>query len=148
MSAALSAGKTLLEADVTLLATATGGVYDLTELGRLGLNRSNSAAASAWDSTGIIKPCLVIKTRSSLPLEGLGDDAAQIVAQREMLEVWAYADGSYTPIQTMLDRVFVLWQGRQLGGFVCRWAGNFAQTFDIELDAFVQRADYAVVSLK
>lgn len=145
MSATLAAAKVILEADSTLLATATGGVWDATELGRMGLNRTNAPAAF---TSGVIKPCIVLKLRSSVPIDGIADDEAKVVAQREMLEAWFYQDSGFAAINTMRDRVFADLQGEQLGGFVCRWAFDSAQLHDIELDANVMRVDYAVHSLK
>lgn len=148
MSASLAAAKTLLAADGTLTGYATGGIYNLTELGRLGLNRKNALAATAFDSNGNIKPCIVLKLRTSVAIEGLGDDANQIVAQREMIEVWLYEFAGYSSINLMRGRVFVDLQGKQLGGFACRWAFDGPQTQDLDVDANVMRVDYAVHSLK
>ena len=91
---ALSAAKTILEADATLLATATGGVWDFDETGRLGLSRT--LTGGAFDSNGILKPCLLLKLRSSTPDSILADDATKYVSVREMLEVWFYQDTGYS----------------------------------------------------
>lgn len=147
MSNTLANAKTLLEADATLLALATGGIWDWDETGRMGINRSNATTAAAFTS-GIIKPCLLLKLRSSVPFGEIADDPAQLVSARDMLEVWAYQDGGYSTIKSMLARVYTLLQGKQLGGFACRWAMDIQPTRDIEMDANVERADYAVVYLR
>lgn len=147
MSTTLASAKTLLEADATLLALATGGIWDWDETGRMGINRSNSATSAAFTS-GIIKPCLLLKLRTSVPFGGIADDASRVVSTREMLEVWAYQDNGYSTIKSMLSRVFVLLQGQQLGGFVCRWALDVQPGRDVDLDASVERADYAVITMK
>lgn len=144
MSDTLANAKTLLEADATLLALATGGVWDFDETGRMGLGRTNTTAAF---TDGKIKPCVLLKLRSSVPFGEIADDAAQIVSARDMLEVWAYQDIGYATIKSMLDRVYTLLQGKQLGGFSCRWAGDIQPLRDIDMDANVQRRDFAVVFL-
>lgn len=141
-------GKALLEADTAnLVLLATGGIWDWDETGRLGINRSNAATATAF-TNGIIKPCLLLKLRTDLPYGEIADDVEQVSGARAMLEVWAYHDSNYAAIKAMLDRVFTLWQGKRLGGAVCRWAGTYQLPRDIELDACVERADFAVVYVK
>lgn len=141
----LSSAKTLLEADTgNLVALATGGIWDWDETGRMGLNRNNTLTTAAWTS-GIIKPCLLLKLRSSVPFGDIADDASRITGVRDMLEVWAYQDSGYSTIRSMLDRVYTLLQGQQLGGFVCRWAGDIQPPRDIEMDANVERSTFAVI---
>lgn len=147
MSDTLANAKAILEADATLLALATGGIWDWDETGRMGINRSNAATAAAW-ANGIIKPCLLLKLRTSVPFGGIADDAAQVVSARDMLEVWGYQDSGYATIKSMLGRVYTLLQGKQLGGFSCRWAMDIQPTRDLELDASVERSDYSVIWLK
>lgn len=139
----LATVKAVLEADATLLLTATGGVWSWDETGRMGLNRTNTPGAF---TNGIIKPCVLVKASTDLPVDGIADDPAQVVGMRERIECWFYADNSFTAIDSMKDRVFVLLHGKQLAGtFVCRHAGDFGQFRDIDLDAFTLRSDYAVI---
>lgn len=150
MSDILANAKAILEADTgafNLVALAEGGIWDWNETGRMGINRTNTLTAVAF-SGGILQPCLLLKLRSGVPFGGIADDEATIVSARDMLEVWAYQDNSFLRIKPMLDRVYTLLQGKQLGGFSCRWAMNIQPTRDTELDAFVERSDYAVVWLK
>lgn len=137
--------KTVLEADATLLATATGGVWSFDETGRLGLNRSNAAAAAAFTS-GIIKPCVFLRAVTDTPFGDIADDAAQVVSMREVVSVMFYQDGGFTTIETMMARVFTLLHGKQFTGtFVCRHALDSGQLYDTDLDASVRRSDYAVI---
>lgn len=143
---ALSAAKALLEADATLLTTATGGVYDYDETGRLGINRT---LTSAFDSNEIIKPCILIKSRSSEPTLGIVDEGARYQSVNEMLEVWFYEDDGYSNIETMRDRVWTLLHAVQLSGtFMCLWAGDIRQARDTDLDASVERSVYQVTTKK
>jgi len=147
MSTTLASAKAILEADSTLLALATGGIYDYDETGRMGINRTNSATSSAY-SGGIIQPCLLLKLRTSVPFGDIADDVRQVTGARDMLEVWAYQDNGYSTIKSMLDRVYMLLQGKQVGGAVCRWALDLQPLRDVEMDANVERADYAVVYVR
>jgi hypothetical protein len=148
MTATLANAKAILEADATLLALATGGIWDWDETGRMGINRSNTLTAAAFTS-GIIKPCVLLKLASSVPFGGIADDEAKLVSVREMLEVWAYQHTGYSTIKSMLDRAFTLLQGEQLGGFSCRYAQKVQPpTRDIEMDASVEYDRYAIIALK
>ncbi len=141
---ALSAAKAILEADATLLATATGGVWSFDETGRLGLSRTLTPAA--FDSTGRIKPCVLLKVRSRGPFGGIADGGSQFVATREVLEVWLYEDTGYANIDIMRDRVFTLLHNVQLSGsFACLWEWDVRGARDTDLDASVERSDYAVI---
>lgn len=148
MTATLANAKTILEADsANLVLLATGGIYDWDETGRMGIGRNNAATAAAFTS-GIIKPCLLLKLRTSVPFGGVADDSLKVVSTREMLEVWAYQDSGYSTIKSMLDRVYALIQGERLGGYVCRWAMTLELLRDVEMDANVERSDFAVIVLK
>jgi len=145
---ALSAAKAILEADTaTLVAAATGGIYDLDETGPQGINRTITPAA--FDANGIIKPCILLKLRSSEPDPYLADEGARYVGVREMLEVWFYEDDGYSNIETMRNRVWALLHAVQLSGtFMCLWAGDVRNQRDTELDANVERSTYQVTTSK
>jgi len=144
---ALSAAKALLEADATLLATATGGMWDFDETGRLGINRTTTPAA--FDANEILKPCVLLKLRSSEPNPLLQDEGARYSGVREMLEVWFYEDDGYSNIETIRDRVFSLLHAVQLSGtFMCLWAGDVRGPRDSDLNASVERSTYQVATKK
>lgn len=138
----LSTVKAVLQADATLASAATGGIYDDGEAGRLGLNRSTTPAA--FDDKGRIKPCILLKVRSTAPA---GIDHDQYTAVREVLEVWFYEDRGYATIETMRDRVFSLLHAQQLANtFGVLWQSDVRGGRDIELDACVERSEYAIFS--
>lgn len=148
MSNTLANAKTILEADTgNLVLLATGGIWDWDETGRMGINRSNTLTAAAFDTTTkIIKPCLLLKLASSVPFGDIADDPAQLVSARDMLEIWAYQHTGYSTIKSMLDRVYTLIQGKQLGGFSCRRAQKVQPAFrDTEMDASLEYDRYAVI---
>lgn len=137
----LSAAKTILEADATLLATATGGIWSIDEAGRMGLNRTNTP--SAFDSSGIIKPCVLLRARAMVPDFILRDDSNQYNSARQILECYFYQDNAYTSIVTMRDRVYVLLNMKQLTGtFLVSWAGHSGEQFDYDINACVERSEY------
>jgi hypothetical protein len=143
----VSAAKTILEADETLAAAATGGIWDLDEAGPNGINRTTTP--DAFDDNEIIKPCVLLKLRSATPDGALEDEGAQYVSVREVLEVWFYEDDGYSNINTMRDRVYTLLHATQLTGtFKVLWAGDVRNQRDTELDANVERSEFAVHTYK
>jgi hypothetical protein len=133
--------KTVLEADGTLTAIATGGIYDYDEIGRTGINRTSAPAA--FDSNELIKPCILIKLRSDIPDGALMDDALQYVTSRQIYEIWLYQDTGFDSIDAMIARVFVLLHGVQIAGtFQVHWLGDATPFRDDEIDANVNRSDY------
>lgn len=143
----VSAALAVLEADDTLVAAATGGIYDLDETGPNGISRTTTPAA--FDDNEIIKPCVLLKLRSATPDGFLVDEAAQYVSVREVLEAWFYQDSGYDSINTMRDRVFTLLHAQQLSGtFMVLWAGDVRNQRDTNLDANVERSEFAVHTYK
>jgi hypothetical protein len=136
--------KARLEADATLLAIATGGVWDYDETGRLGINRGNTTAA--FDATtGVIKPCVLVRARSAVPDFILRDIDGQYNSVRQVVEIWMYQDSGYTTIETMKSRVYALLNATQVtGAFFVSWAGDIGEQFDYDLNACVERSDYLV----
>lgn len=134
----------ILAADATLLATATGGVHTFNSTGRLGINRTN--VPNAFDGNGIIKPCVLVRLRSSNPDPAIQDDDGQYVAARSMVECWLYQDSGYTAIETMHDRIYALLHAKRFGGlFRCEWAGTIRSQYDYEINASVERADWLCI---
>ncbi len=140
----LSTVKALIEADATLLATATGGVWDYDETGRMGPSRTTTP--TAFDGYGRIKPCVLLKTRDRVPDGALVDDADQLTSYRQILEVWLYEDKGYANIDTMADRVYALLHGKRLSGtFHVAWTGDLRPgQRDLDLDTNLQRSDYLI----
>lgn len=141
---ALAAIKAILEADATLLATATGGVWDWDEAGRQGLSRTTTPAA--FDADGIIKPCVLLRARAEVPDYMLADDANQYVSVRQVIEAWLYQDAGYATIGTMKLRIYRLLHAQRLvGTFQVLWQGDAQPSRDLQLDASVERSDYLAV---
>jgi hypothetical protein len=142
--------KAVLVVDATLLTTATGGVYIWADTNRMGL--SIETVPAAFDATtGLIKPCLLIKGRGERPDGGIADDTAQQVSTLETVEIWFYEDTGYTNIEAMRARVYKLLHGKHFNSSIfVRWAGDpLAQMRDEEMgNVSVERSDYDVRSIK
>lgn len=128
----------------------TGGIYTFDDTGRLGIGRLSTAAA--FDSTsGLLKPCCVVKARDENPDQGVVDPAN--VSYRQVFELWFYDDGASTTatITAAISRAFTLLNEQMIGTDknVLLWAGNFfVGQRDKSLDyAHVRRSDYAVRAL-
>ncbi len=140
---AVSTVKAVLEADATLLATATGGVWDYDETGRLGINRTTTPGA--FGANGILKPCILVKGRSAVADGLLADDAAQYASVRETVELWLYEDAGTTAIETMASRARKDLHGVQLDGtFGCWWQQDIDGRDDT-MSASFRRSDYLIV---
>lgn len=143
----VSAAKAVLEADATLVALATGGIYDYAETGPDGISRT--ATPSAFDSNEIIRPCILLKSRGATPDGALTDEGTQYLSVREPLEAWFYEDTGYSNIEAMRNRVYTLLHAQQLTDtFKVLWAGDVRTQRDTSLDANVERSEFAVHTFK
>lgn len=138
--------KTLLAADSTLGAIATGGVYTITETGRTGLNRTKHPDAFV---NGVMKPTVLIKERATTEYEGIADEAAKYKSVRCVIEIWLYENDGYTNINQMRDRIFTLLHQTNLsGGGRLSWLFEIRQEYDNILMASVERVDYSCIYIK
>jgi hypothetical protein len=153
MSALETAVKAKLEADTgaggvkTLL---TGGLYTFVGTGRNGISRQTTSAA--FDATtGILKPCCVVKERALNPDGGARDTG--VASYRTVVELWFYddSDAASTTIASAAARAFDVLDGVMIGDtkWIPRWMGNPVQNErDRALDnALVLRSDYDVRGL-
>lgn len=132
----------LLAADATLVATATGEVWTLSDTGPDGLNRTTTPGA--FDSSGRIKPTVLVRARSS-GAEGPADEGERYQPLREMVEVWFYEHAGYAEIEAMRLRVMTLLHEQQIAGtFAVQWAGDVRNQYDDALQEHVERSEYVV----
>lgn len=106
---------TILNADATLLATLTGGVWKRETLGVEGVNRQTAAAA--FDATtGYLRPCALIAERATVPDGAVKDLMVRTISTRCVVEIYLYADSGagYTALDTAAARIYALLQGKQL----------------------------------
>lgn len=100
----------ILEADVTLMAILTGGVYTSGELGPLGITRDT--AEGAFDADGWLQPCALVKEAPTVSTSDVTDYEAQVQSARQRVEIWLYQDqGSYAALDSARARIYTLLQG-------------------------------------
>ena len=124
----------LLEADATLLATATGGVYESREINR-------TATPDAYDtSTGALLPCVVVAM--STPVDAGPHPDYRMV--QEWFFVYYYSpEGNLGAIDTMRERVRALIHQQRIAtvdvGTVweMRWADGIGDQYDDPLRALM-----------
>lgn len=139
---------TVLNADATLLATLTGGIFKVESIGIDGIDRTSAPAAFTG---GFLRPCALVRSRSFVPDGVLRDNIAKRQTVRETVEVYLYEDRTYTAIDTAKARVITLLMGHQ-----------FSDSFEVELvnivprmrepagplmNASMERLDFLVVSV-
>lgn len=136
--------QTTLEADVTLMAILTGGVFVSSEMGPYGFTRDTGAAA--FDSTtGLIKPCLYIKTRSNQDDDGINDGGSTTQSTRQINELYFYDDEhtGYAVIRSARSRVKALLHNKEIGTIYGLRRFNKVETaHDPTLNAALERDDY------
>ena len=123
--------ETRMEADATLMAILTGGVYVAGALGQGGINRTDTP--TAFDSTtGYLKPCALVRQRALVADLQVNDQIAQVASATQVVEIYVYQDGpAYTSIDSALSRLFTLFFGHQFNdSFPAEWIG----TLDRERD--------------
>lgn len=102
---------TLLLADATLVATLTGGILSKQVIGKMGIDRLNSATPNAYvlsNQKYVLRPLLVVRERSFVPTGRRVDVPGQEMGGRVVVECWFYAEDSYTALLTARERVFTL----------------------------------------
>ena len=136
--------RTLLIADTNLMNLLTGGVYTWDVTGKLFISRDNTATSAAFDTNGVLKPCCMVKIRSSVPVEAL-TDPLPLQGERSALELWFYQDNGYDTIESAKQRAFKLLHETCLDGYTLFHAGAPFQRTYTEEDfggAFLIRSDY------
>lgn len=118
-----------MEADATLMAILTGGVYVSGELGPLGINRTD--APGAFDGNGYLLPCALVRERPLVPDLEVNDYLEQVASATQVVEIYIYQDRGYSSIDAALDRLFVLFFGYQFNGtFPLEWLGTLNRERD------------------
>lgn len=140
---------TILLADATLVATLTGGILSKQAIGKMGIDRLNSATPNAYvlaNQKYSLRPILVVRERSFVPTGRRVDIEGQEIGGRAVIECWFYAEDSYTALLTARERVFTLLNMKSK-------AGIGAITFDNRIDglraeelnnAALLRDDYSI----
>lgn len=144
--------ETLLEADATLMALLTGGVFTKESTGVEGITRET--ATSAFDANGYLKPCALIRERELVPDNAVRDPMAQKTSAAQVVEVWLYADAGagYTAISSAKDRIYTMLEGYQFSGdgFEVQWVNSLGNLRDMGAlkNSCMSRIDFIVYSIK
>lgn len=121
--------ETRMEADATLMAILTGGVYAAGSIGLLGITRETTP--SAFDSNGYLKPCALVRQRPLIPDLQVVDFTVQAASATQVVEIYVYEDSGYTNIDNALNRLYTLFYGYKFSdSFPVEWLG----TLDRERD--------------
>lgn len=141
--------KTTLAAVSAISTALTGGIHTYEDTGRLGVNRDSVSAA--YDSTtGLLKPCCMVKERSETSDGGIRD--INVASTRRVIELWFYTDGdnTYDTLETVQRLAITALDEQMIGTSkrILRWFANPIQEKDPALDnACMLRSDYAVRGL-
>lgn len=107
---------TKLNADSTLLASLTGGLFRGETIKSVGINRTNTPTAYA--TAGTLKTLGVVRGRDINAIPAIKTPKAGIRMVRQVVEVYLYADADagWTTLNTAKDRVLALLDMKPLTG--------------------------------
>jgi hypothetical protein len=137
-----------MEADTTLMAILTGKVWASGEVGLEGITRD--AAPTAFDASGWLKPCALVRQRGNVPTFDVVDYDAQVTSARQIVEIWLYQDSGYAAIDAAMARLYTLFQGHIMAGtFEIRLANDVDRQRDTGAlaGASLRRLDFQVDSI-
>ncbi len=140
---------TRMAADATLMAILTGGVYKAETVGVEGITRESAAAA--FDASGYLRPCALVRQRGLIPDGNVIDPMAQVTSATRVVEVWLYQDRNYDQIDLALARIRALFQGYQFSdSFEVFWINTIDRQRDTGAlaNASLARIDFAVYSVE
>lgn len=151
---AIEAVQDLLQADSTLVALLTGGIYrydapnTVDATGKLAIRPdTHPAAFTNGASGGKLKPLVIIKSRGAQPQGDIDDPAERHISTQEVIECWFYRDriDGHAALRTAAERVYLTMRSRS----TIDWLFEGPQGYDPEFyqHAF-RRDDYRVVGSK
>lgn len=121
----------ILEADATLTAILTGGIYTGGEVGPLGITRDTEATDDAFDGDGWLLPCALVKEAAIVATADVTDYGEQVQSARQRVEIWLYQDRTYVALDSARARIRTLLMGRILDGtFELRLAQEWTRLRD------------------
>lgn len=106
---------TYLRADVPLMAILLGGIYEDGVIGVDGIRRgTGSPTADAFDESGFLRPCALVRQRGEVPFGGLSDQKSKHASTSQVVEVYFYEDRGHTAIDLARQRTYELLQSHRL----------------------------------
>ena len=137
----------VLNADPTLVAILTGGVYLYRDLGPEGINREDTP--DAFNSAGLMLPLVIVKGRGNIPTSFLRDEGAQYASTRQVIECWLYDDreAGWDTLKSAAQQIYALLHDRQVAGsFGMQWVNQVDEFREESMSwACSTREDYAVI---
>jgi len=133
-----------LQTDTTFNNLMTGGIYTYDETGRNGISLQGTPAA--YDD-GTLKPCVVIKERSSTPTNAIRSEAIRDFSYRAVLELWFYDDGAATldTLDSAKNRAIALLHDQRVTGAKVQLNSQMKNFRDPDLEgAHVLRLEFFV----
>lgn len=101
--------QTLLNANAPVTTILTGGIYTVNNLGYKGLSRHNPVCATAFNATGDLNPCAVIKGLGEKNSYDLNDQTTKFATVREMVQIFLYvhgAAGGFTTLKSASNAIY------------------------------------------
>ncbi len=141
--------ETVMEADATLMAILTGGVWTKEATGVEGVGRETTP--SAFDANGYVRPTALVRQRDTVPDNAVRDLMAQKVSTSVVVEIYLYEDRGYTNIDAAMSRLFTLFEGYQFSdSFEVQWVNTVDRIRDMGAlkGASLARMDWQVSSVR
>ena len=104
----------------------TGGLFKSGDLGPEGITRETAPAA--FDSDGFLKPCALVKQRSTVNTGDLSDIDYKLISKREVVEIYLYQDTGFDTIDNAVNYITMQLTGEQ-----------YDDSFEMNLDNIVDR---------
>lgn len=128
--------KTLLDADGTLTAIATGGIHVAVELSR-------TKTPAAFDADQELLPAILVKEEQEVPY------TAVYHGNRAFVALYFYERTGTATIRAMQDRVYVLLDRKPLTGYLdVRLVNELAMLEDPALDSSFSQQRYQVTRIR
>jgi hypothetical protein len=139
-----------MEADTTLMAILTGGVWTKEATGVEGITRET--AGTAFDTNGYLKPCALVRERDLVPDGVVRDLLAQVASATQTVEIYVYADAGagYSAIQSAKARLYHLFEGYQFAdSFEVMWSNSLGNLRELGAlkNAAMSRIDFVVYEI-
>lgn len=142
----------ILRGDASLLALLPGGIYTAQEVGVEGMRREpGSVTAAAFDSTGKLKTCAVVRQRGDVPYSDVRSLKDKFVAVGTVVEIYFYEWRGYEEIQPAKARTYELLEGVRLeDSYPIWWMMETPYFYDVGpvANSTTLRQDWQVVTLK
>lgn len=115
---------TYLQADDTLMAIVTGGIYAKSVIGGAdGFSRDDdSPTADAFDADGFLLPSIMVKEAAKVPFGDVQDLVEKKAGVSQRVELYFFEDRGHDAIDLAKERTYLLIQGHAFSGsYKARW---------------------------